>query len=193
MSEQVWANPAALGFAALVGVLLVLGMALTGALETGAFVYAYIAVGIAGFIAQFATGVIMLRMGNLVGGTLFTAFGSLFLLAPAVNNLLYITYGASWSHFGPVWTMFLGVLLWCWTPMLLYAPWFEMLIGPVGGLLLILIGLAEMTHNPALAMACGYVCYAFVPWGLWMIMHSLGVPWAKIGAPLLKAPGAAAH
>ncbi len=193
MSEQVWANPAALGFAALAAICLLLGMVLTGALAVEDFVYGQIVVGIAGFIAQFATGIILLRMGNTVAGTLFATFGVLFMFAPALSKWLYVTYGATWGHFGAYWDVFLGVLLWCWSPMLLYAPWFEMLIGPLGGLMLVCVGLAHLTGVHGLAVFAGYLFYFFTFWGLWMLMHSLGVPWAKIGTPLLKAPGAAAH
>lgn len=176
-----WADPSALGLAALAGINLAFAGEFLGwwGAHAGPLVAA---VGFVGGICQLATGLISLRQGDGPSGTLMATFGMLFMWGPGLMLVLEATgvAGGLLPFFG-AWTLFLGVILGMWSVALLRKPWFEFLIGPVGGATLASAGIADLGYLPEIVPGIGFI--ALLVWGLYMLLHALAAT-AELSVPL---------
>ncbi len=176
-----WADPSALGLAALAGINLAFAGVFLGwwGPNAGPLVAA---VGFVGGLCQFATGLISLRQGDGAGGTLMATFGMLFMWGPGLMLVLEATGVADGilPFFG-AWSVFLGVILGMWSVALVRKPWFEFLIGPLGGVTLASAGLADLGVLPDLVPGVGFI--GLLVWGLYMLFHALAAT-ADLSVPL---------
>ncbi|OKY78181.1 MAG: Succinate-acetate transporter protein [Candidatus Methanohalarchaeum thermophilum] len=173
MAENEWGNPAPWGLAGVVAIVLLFGLHNDGVLPANE-IPLLMGAGIGIGIAQLSTGYIALKRGNTPTGTLFGTFGALFVLAPPLMmfiNALGISGGLATLGY---WDIMLGLFLWVWSIPLLRAPWFEFLIGPLGGLMLILSGIGSLYGSAMATQLAAYLFYFFVFWGLYMMAHHLG-------------------
>ncbi|WP_158599219.1 GPR1/FUN34/YaaH family transporter [Methanohalophilus sp. RSK] len=190
-NDSTWADPAPLGFAGLASITLMFSLIMLGKIPTSE-VPLLVAVGVTGGLAQFTTGIILFKKGNVPAGNLFATFGTLFMIAPGLMVFLHgigVTDGIS-TMLGSF-NVLLGVFLLIWVIPLLRAPWVEFLIGPIGGVTLITAGLGHLTTgalSARLTTIGGYLFIVLTLWGLWMMAHHLGkatdfhIP---IGSPIL--------
>lgn len=166
-----WADPSALGLAPLAGINLAFAGEFLGWWGPNAAVLVA-TIGFVGGICQLLTGLISIKQGDAAGGTLMATFGMLFMWGPGCMLLLdAIGVADGVMPFFGAWSLFLGVLLGMWSIALLRKPWFEFLIGPVGGVTLASAGLADLTALPDVVPGVGFL--ALLAWGLYMLLHAL--------------------
>ncbi len=193
ISNSDWGDPRPVGFVALIFVVVLFALLLDGRLPHHAYPLMLV-FAIVGGIAQFLTGIILLKKGNTPAGGLFTAFGLFFLGGPSAMFFM-LSLGLTTPHafhfLLGVWNILLGLILYFWGITLIYGGWVEFLISPVGGTALLITGLGNLLANEMLTQIAAYLFYIFTIWAFYMLAHYLGesvgmdIP---AGRPLVKHP-----
>jgi hypothetical protein len=191
MAEEKWATPAPLGFAALALVCLGFGSSFLGWIPKENVPILF-ALGLGGGVAQIIAGIIDLKRGDAIGGNLLATFGCMFMLTPAFVFLLAaLKLGVPTPLLGYV-NILLGIFLGLYMIPLVRAPIIMFFIGPLGLVLLVLVGIVELGAHHLQPIA-GWLFIVAVIWGLYMMAHALGaigginIPLGKPLAPI-KAP-----
>jgi hypothetical protein len=183
-----WADPTPWGFAALAAICLIFAGVFLDWWAPGNVPLIWV-IGFCCGACQLVTAIVLLRNGNVIAGGLFGAFSMMFMWAP---GLMILTHTLGWAPaldplFG-TWNIFLGILLWVWGVGLCRVGWFEFLVSPLGGLMMITAGLNHLVGLTGVVPGIFFLFFTF--WGFYMCAHGLGhaarisVPIGKVVAPI---------